>query len=334
MERLLAVLALLPFGVGFSLGDAPIDGNPIFAFADPEIIESSGLLARDGLFATVNDSGDRGRVFTVEPSTGETVAETRWDAPPVDVEAMAPLPDGDLLVADIGDNPGSRPSVELIRVPAGLDGVVQPKTYELVYPDGAHDAESLLVHPETGQSFVVSKEFVGRMYAAPRKLSATSPNELELVGEVLPIATDGAFFPDGEHFVLRSYGGATFYQWPSLSEVGEIDLPSQPQGEGIAVDAEGAVFISSEGQFSEVLRVGLPRRLRAVLDGQPPPPASGVDGPTDPQTDPQTEDGTPAESTPEPAPEPAPGRVLWPWLMGGVMGMVIVVVLIRSLRPR
>jgi len=326
LEKVLAALAVLPFGLGFTVGGAApaiVENEVVFAFADPEIVESSGLVAQDGLFATVNDSGDSGRVFAVDPGDGRTVAVTEWEGEPEDVEALAPMPDGDLLVGDVGDNFAERDSVELLRVPYGTDGSVDPTTYELTYPDGAHDAESLLVHPDTGQVMVVAKEFIGRLYAAPTKLDQDDPNRLELLGEVLPIATDGAFFPDGLHFVLRGYGTAAFYEWPSLVEVGEVDLPYQEQGEGIAVDKFGDVYVSSEGEHSEVLRIGLPRSLRAELDGTAEEPdrdaAEGDDGGT------TIDDDEPAQDVIRP---------FWPWALGGVAGVLILVVLLRALRPR
>ena len=63
----------------------------MFAFQDPAIVESSGLVALgDGLFVTTNDSGDSGRVFTVDDD-GETVGRHRLVRHhPDDVEALAP----------------------------------------------------------------------------------------------------------------------------------------------------------------------------------------------------------------------------------------------------
>jgi hypothetical protein len=322
LEKILVALAVLPFGLGFAAGPSPpVEDEVAFSFADPEIIESSGLVAKDGRFATINDSGDSGRVFTVDPSDGETVAVTSWSGEPEDIEAMSLMPEGDVLVGDIGDNTASRESIELLRVPFGTDGAVEPTTYDLVYPDGAHDAEALLVHPETGQVLIVAKEFIGGLYAVPTKLSADGDNELELIGEdLLPIATDGAFFPDGRHFVLRGYGDAAFYRWPSLEPVGEIELPEQEQGEGIAVDRDGRVYISSEGLYSEVLRIELPKSLRAELEG------------TDRKPDRNDEDPVAATDEDEPAQDVT--RPFWPWAVGGVIGVVVLVVLLRALRPR
>ncbi len=320
LEKLLAALAVLPFGVGFTVSADQPGADVVFSFADPEIIESSGLLAENGLFATINDSGDSGRVFTVDPAEGRTVAVTEWDGEPEDVEAIAPLPDGDVLVGDIGDNTGSRDSVELLRVPFGADGQVDPTTYELRYPDGSHDAEALLVQPRTGQVLVVAKEFIGRLYAAPEELDPDAPNELELLdGEVMPIATDGAFFPDGKTFVLRGYSTATFYRWPSLEEIDDIALPSQEQGEGIAVGADGDLYLSSEGQHSDVLRVDLPQWLqRKLAVGQSPD-----HGATEPVSD-----------TDRDASAQDPSRPVWPWALGGCVGVVVLLALLRSLRPR
>jgi hypothetical protein len=328
VEKLLALLSVLPFGLGLSSGpSAPPEEGVVFSFADPQIIESSGLAVEDGLFATVNDSGDTGRVFTIDPADGRTVAVTTWDGQPADVEAMALTPDGDVLVGDIGDNSGTRDSVELVRVPFGHDGAVDPTTYDLAYPDGSHDAETLLVHPQTGQVLVVAKEFIGRLYAAPESLDEDGTNRLTDLGEVMPIATDGAFFPDGEHFVLRGYGSATFYAWPSLEPLGEIRLPHQQQGEGIAVDADERVYLSSEGAHTDVLEVAVPQRIRAALEGD------ATDSPTD---------GGTATATPDPAAQPADedgaddggdDRPIWPWAVGGGLGVVILLVLLRSLRP-
>ena len=118
---------------------------------------------------TTNDSGDIGRVFTVDAATGETVGTTYWADGPRDVEALAPAGPGRVWVGDIGDNSGSRDSIEVTRVPVGDgDRTVDEETIDLVYPDGPRDAEALLVDPTTGRILVVTKGvFAGEVYAAP-----------------------------------------------------------------------------------------------------------------------------------------------------------------------
>lgn len=302
MEKLLFLLLPVPFAVGLlSPGAAvePVPGAPVLAFQDPAIDESSGLVAGDGVVVTVNDSGDSNRIFTVDVATGRTVGVTHWQGEARDIEALAPAGPGEVWVGDIGDNTASRDHVTVSRVPYGRgERTVTAPTYDLVYPDGAHDAETLLSDPVTGRLYVVVKEFIGRLYAAPAELDPDGPNRLEPVKEVLGIATDGAFFPDGEHVVLRNYGQAVVYTWPDLERVGRFDLPAQKQGEGIAVAADGQVLLSSEGVGAEVLRVDLPF-------------AAEPEEPADPER-PATDDDPPAQ------------LVWWPWAaLGGGVAVVL-----------
>jgi hypothetical protein len=300
LDRIAGLVAVVPFAIG-SLAGAPAPTAVVeFSYRDPAIVESSALVVVDDLFVTVNDSGDSGRVFVVDRS-GATVGVTSWDGDPVDDEALAPAGSGSVWVGDIGDNSGSRESVEVLEVPVDrANEHVVPERYELVYPGGGRDAETLMANPRTGQLFVVSKNlFAGTVYAAPRRLSTAHPNRLRPVADSLGLATDGAFFPDGRH-----YATATVYTFPGHEKVGSFPLPEQRQGEGIAVDADGAVFVGTEGQFSDVLRVELPRSVARAMAPPPPSPdayASHLDLEFDEEDD---------------------HHPLWPWLLGG--GAVLV----------
>jgi len=214
---------------------------------------------------TVNDSGDSGRVFAVDPATGETVGVTSWDAEPTDVEALAPAGPGHVWVADTGDNRHVRDSIEVLRVPVGRgDSSVRPTSYELVYPDGAHDAEALVRHPLTGRLHVITKGvFSGTVYAAPPRLRADRPNALVAVGEAPGIVTDATFLPGGGGVVLRTYTSAHLAAYPSWEPVSSWDLPDQDQGEGLAL-AGRDLLVSTEGARSQVLRVPLPAEARAT----------------------------------------------------------------------
>lgn len=187
-------------------------------FTDPAITESSGLVvdASSGLVVTTNDSGDTGRVFAVDPVTGDTVGTTTWSDDPVDVEALAPAGPGEVWVADIGDNDAVRPSVYVARVPVGRgDRTVVPRArHELVYPDGPRDAESLLVDPQ-GRLLVVTKGLLGgQVLRTDGPPDPDGPTPMAVVGVTLPIATDAAFLPDGRHLVVRSYGTAVVHAYP------------------------------------------------------------------------------------------------------------------------
>ena len=320
LDRLLGGLSVVPFVMATFVAPTA-SGTQVLVFRDPQIVEASALVVRDGLFETTNDSGDTGRVFTVD-GTGRTVGVTYWNPDAVDVEALAPAGDGHVWVGDIGDNRAARPSVQVARIPVGRGTrTVEPTVYDLVYPDGSHDAETLMSDPATGRLYIATKGFLGgTLYAAPATLSADGPNRLEPVADVGAIATDGSFFPDGRNLVIRDYDSATVYQFPSMRAIGTFDLPEQQQGEGIAVDEAGRVYLDSEGQVSPVLEISLPRSIQAAVD-------SGSDA--TPSTD--------AAATPQAPSELSPGFGIdgWGvWVFWGVTFAGMVVVLVRALKPK
>ena len=313
VERVLAGLLVVPFLLGAAA--APSDeAQVVFSFRDNEIVESSGLVVVDGLVVTTNDSGDTGRVFTVDPVTGKTVDVTTWADEATDVEALAPDGHGGVWVGDIGDNSESRDSVQIAHVALGGTGSdVEPEVHDLTYPDGAHDAETLMRDPATGRLYVASKgPLGGELFEVPE----SGDGRMRALGDVLPLATDGAFLPDGKHFVVRNYAVAAVYAFPSLEKVDQFQLPNQPQGEGLAVDADGSLLLSSEGLHSKVLRVSLP-----TSTGLPSPTAS-------PSTHTESHEDTELPETTETQ------RSAWPWFLGGLIGLGCLVVLLRSLRRR
>lgn len=318
---LTGVAVAAPFVLG-TFAAAADDPDVVFRFQDPQVVESSGLVVQDGLFVTTNDSGDTGRVFSVDPATGETVGVTTWADAPLDVEALAPGTNGRVWVADIGDNEAVRSSVEVARVAIGRgerEGAAA--TYELAYPKRPADAETLLAHPVTGRLYVATKGvFGGDLYAAPRELDPDGVNELKRLDRIIPIATDGAFFPDGRHLVLRDYGRAVIYTFPGLEVVADLDLPEQEQGEGIAVSPEGEVFVSSEGRQAPVLRVPLPPAVREQVEA----PVATTPSPTVPGS----REGRELPETTD------TGRPRLPWFVGGWIGLGVIVAVMFALRRR
>jgi hypothetical protein len=310
-ERLAAGLLAAPFVVGAVVGASaagPAGGTEVCAFQDPAITEASGLVVTDGLFVTMNDSGDSARVFAVDPHTCRTVGVTRWHADAIDDESLAPAGrPGEVWVGDTGQNIATRPYITIAKVPVGRgDRDVPGEIHKLAYPDGRHDAETLIRNPVTGQLFIVSKEFIGRIYAIPRHLGP-GVTTMKAGKTVLGLATDGAFFPDGKHVILRNYGQAAIYTWPALDRIATIDLPRQQQGEGIAVADDGRIYLDSEGIRAPVLELHLPADVRAALAGRAP------------------------TGRPAPAEDDAP---VWPWLAGGAVVLAgAVVVGVRRRRP-
>ena len=99
----------------------------------------------------------------------------------------------------------------------------------LTYPDGPRDAETLLARPG-------DRPAVRRQQGRLRRHGVRRPAQLRAdrhqpaaprSATCWPIATDGAFFPDGRHLIVRNYSEAAVYSWPSLERGGPL-RPARP----------------------------------------------------------------------------------------------------------
>jgi hypothetical protein len=231
---------------------------------DHRVNESSGLAdsrRHRGVLYTHNDSGDRPRIYAIGPEGATKAVLTISGASARDWEDIAAGPKETLWIADIGDNAGSRTEIQLYRVhePANLhDQRLRSRSFRLVYPDGSHDAEALLVRPDTGRVFIASKQTSGAaIYRAPKSLRVDAVNHLTRVRSAPARVTAGDFAPDGERLVLRDQLRAYLYR--NLSASPRVyDLPDMPQGESAAFGRGGrAMYFGSERVNSTVWRVPL-----------------------------------------------------------------------------
>jgi hypothetical protein len=252
-----------------SRGATPGPSGPatglVLTIYDPRVRESSGLARspkHPGVLYTHNDRGDTSDLFAVN-AIGTPAVLTLRGTTAVDWEDMASTPDGRLWVGDIGDAEETRRSVSVsvVEEPSVLTSTTLPTTtYRFRYPDGRHNAETLLVHPETQRVYIVTKEPEGgAVYAAPQELAAGRTHPLRRMASAPPNVNAGGFSPDGTTLALRSYTYAYFY-----TELGgppmRVATPVQRQGESIAFDATGTnVLLGSEGANSKILRMPVPR---------------------------------------------------------------------------
>lgn len=257
----------------------------LFTIKDERIKESSGLaksVKHQGIYWTVNDSGDTGRVFAVD-ATGEVQAVVRFGAKVNDVEALGIDREGTLYIADIGDNKENRDQIEVYTIPEPEtledESNVRYHRYDFTYPDGAHDAETLLIEPGTGQLYIVTKAVkgTGAIYAAPPSPSRQGTNDLtKLAAAPSGVITDGTFLPDGQRVVLRTYADVTTVAWgdnPNAIARGAAPLG---QGETIALGpTDSTVVVGSEGANSAVYQVQVPAKAAAST----PPKASATPKP-------------------------------------------------------
>src|SRR3954451_5690674 len=138
--------------------------------------ELSGLVAsRDqpGVLWAIEDSGNSPDLVALRADGTFIGRFPVTGAENVDWEDVA-IAGSDLYVADTGDNLEERSDVAVYRVPepdvsSGGAPTAPVARLSLTYPDGAHDAEALLVDPRTRELIVVTKNLIGRgsVYVAP-----------------------------------------------------------------------------------------------------------------------------------------------------------------------
>jgi hypothetical protein len=249
--------------------------------ADPSANELSGLVrsrTQPDLLWSHDDSGagpilyglrTDGRVAAKPAVTGAEAFD--WE----DI-ATGPASDGAaaLYVGDIGDNGAARATIDVCRVAEPKVGDAATQTADrltLRYPDGAHDAEALLVDPLRGDLVVVTKGLTsGRAYSASARLPAGSQTTLSAGPRIaMSLVTAGDVSADGRVVVLRGYGRVavwirrgrerlttTLRRAPCLSPT---SLAGEGQGEAIALDRRGTSFITVAEGSPATLRRYAPR---------------------------------------------------------------------------
>ena len=157
-----------------------------------ELPEASGIAVSrivPGRLWSHNDSGQP--VLFALDARGSVTGRLRLSGVGVeDWEALAvgPCPAGSCLyVADIGDNDAERKRITIYRFqePSRAEASVAVKdVFHATYPDGAHDAEALLVTP-AGGLLIVTKGDTGAvaLYRFPDELRPGATHQLERVGK-------------------------------------------------------------------------------------------------------------------------------------------------------
>jgi hypothetical protein len=258
------------------------------------LIEASGIVAsrvHAGVLYAHNDSGDSARVFAFS-DTGVPIATlTIAGATNEDWEdiAIGPCPTGSCIyVGDIGDNGTNRPIKTIYRFPEP-DLVGGPATvtingveeFPFSYPVGLdffHNAETLLVHPTTGDIYIVTKEDVGEpsvVFKSPATLVAgqtatftklatlpfPSGNQPDISGgDIDPCGTSVLLrLGSAKLFLLEPTGGSFDTAFSPTPPFRELPIAAEANGEAISWDATGAgYFTISEGGGAQLHRVACP----------------------------------------------------------------------------
>jgi hypothetical protein len=237
--------------------------------------EISGIVASQkypGFYWVHNDSGGSPSVYLID-SLAQLKAEVRlegvinrdWE----DI-AIGPAPEGGYLlyVGEIGDNRATYGNYSIYTFPEPelnlADGVQSLSisdfsTFQFQYPDGARDAETLLVDPTNRDIIVISKRGDNVIvYHWPFAEQSSKPYVLRKVGGIpFWMIVSGDISPDGQELLLKNYESIFYWKkepgvpWLEAIKTNPHRLPYQPepQGEAVAFTANGQGYVTlSEGK--------------------------------------------------------------------------------------
>lgn len=264
--------------------EAPVE---IATLENQAINESSGIAASrrsKELFWTHNDSGDDAFLYAIDRQGKNRGVFRVKGAQAQDWEDIATWKDPKsgksyIFVGDIGNNSKKRESLTVYRL---LEPAIKPEqaatskgkpaeteaaeAIKLHYPEGNFDAETLMIHPQTGDLYLITKV----MNAAARVFKLKAPFMQQREATLVQVAevqvpqamkgflTGGDISPDGRHVALCDYFAAYELTLPDHKGLAFDEIWKQPvqpintgkrkQGEAICYSADGhALLATSEG---------------------------------------------------------------------------------------
>jgi hypothetical protein len=275
---------------------APAAPVQLATLEDRRIKESSGLVSSrrsPDLFWTHNDSGDGPFVYAFDRK-GQSRGTWRVEgAQAVDWEDIAAGPgpaqgQSYLYAGDIGDNGREREFVVVYRFPepevsATQAAPTEPRATQpaeairLKYPDGAHNAEALAVHPTTGDLYIVTKANAeAGVYKLAAPFDPKVVNTLTKVGSLRgpdffgTLITGADIAPDGRRAALCDYAQGYELTLPAgtnaFDEVWRqtpraVSLGPRLQGESVGYRLDGAALLAtSEKTPTPLFEVVLPKK--------------------------------------------------------------------------
>ena len=246
--------------------------------ADGAIGESSGLAAsrrNPGLLWTHNDSDDAPLLYCFDLKGASCGTWRVTGAEAFDWEDMAAGPgpragEPYLYVGDIGDNIDQRSEIVVYRTPEpeapttpSPAATAPAEALRLRYPDGPHNAEALLVHPTTGDVYVVTKDAqAAGVYKATAPLQPSRVATLARVGTIrlgsgtrgLEQVTGGDISPDGRRVAVSTYSQGYELELPQDAAAFDdiwgrapvpVALGQRIQGESVAYRLDGRALLTT-----------------------------------------------------------------------------------------
>lgn len=258
-----------------------------------EITESSGIIAskcQADVFWTHNDSGGGAFVYAIDRKGAKLGTWKIGNAKNVDWEDIAAIKNAGgecfLYLGDIGDNKRRRndlriylvkePLISKTDVNSSRKNPVATESAEIIkieYPDSRHDAETLIIHPQTGDIYVVTKYLssAAGVYKLSSNYNLNKTNRLEKITDfTVPsvpngFLTGGDISSDGKRVIISDYLGVYEIVLPETAKNFDeiwrekatiIDVGEREQGEAICYAADGkAIYATSEKINSPIIEV-------------------------------------------------------------------------------
>ncbi|RAU83560.1 SdiA-regulated/phytase-like domain-containing protein [Pontibacter arcticus] len=228
-----------------------------------QVKESSGIITLAGkdAFLTHNDAGNQPYLYELNQS-GSLTNTIKLDVTNKDWEDLTQDKDGNLYIADTGNNDNKRRDLTIYKVHPGKPTEIE--TIKLTYEDQTKfppakkernfDCEAIFWH--NGTIYLISKDRgrkqTAKVYTVPAKAGT---HTAKLIGEAKTnsAVTGAAISPDAETIALVSEGKvhlfanvadpATFFS----GKMEEISLQGAGQTEAVAFEDNNTMVITSEG---------------------------------------------------------------------------------------
>ena len=277
----------------FDRGKSAFDGPKIIGkIESDEITESSGITVskcQQDVIWTHNDSGDAAFIFALNSEGKHLGTWQVQNSRNIDWEDIAGFKDTEgncyLYVGEIGNTNKkdqraehkiyriAEPAVRMSDANSTRKNPLQTEpaaTLTFSYPDTRQDAETLMVHPITGEIYVITKHRnkPANVYKLKPVFDAPAARAEKISDITVPaipngFLTGGEIAPDGKRLIICDYfagyefvlpdGNSNFEEiWKQKPSV--VELGDRKQGEAIGYSADGlSILATSEGKFAPII---------------------------------------------------------------------------------
>jgi hypothetical protein len=258
-----------------------------------EITESSGIVAsrcNQDVFWTHNDSGNQNHIYALNAQGKHLGTWQVSGAKNNDWEDIGTFKtvSGEcfLYLGDIGNNARGRGEFFVYRVreprvsasdsASNKKNPLMTETAQAIkvnYPDLRRDAETLLVHPQNGDIYIITKRLSGAagVYRLRANYATDTTNTLEKIADFTVPAVPNGFLtggdvsPDGKRVVICDYFNAYEIALPvdakDFDEIWKqkpivVPLGERQQGEAVCYGLDGkSIYATSEKKNSPITKV-------------------------------------------------------------------------------